>query len=291
MSLTSQVANGTLNGTLIHNGATLTYPGGTISRGHDLVANGAAGLHLAMEEDHGPVQPGTQVTYAVTVGNTGTQSLPVSAAGVLSVATPVGTTFVSASAGGTASGGTVQWSIGSVDAGATQHYSFTVAVGAVLGDGTVLRSLAQLLDGTASLARAMTGTEVRVASPLTLTTTVTPDPGAPLGLLTYVLIATNTGTTALANLVLTDVTRNGATATVSEITGGGGCPSINSAVCAPGVIVSWPAFTLAPGQMQTVSLTSQVANGTPNGTLIHNAATLTYPGGTISQSRDVSVHQ
>ena len=56
------------------------------------------------------------------------------------------------------------------------------------------------------------------------------------------------------------------------------------------MIVTWPTFTLTAGQSQTVSFSAQVLNGTPDGTLIHDAATLTYPGGTISQGHDLVVH-
>jgi hypothetical protein len=56
------------------------------------------------------------------------------------------------------------------------------------------------------------------------------------------------------------------------------------------VIVTWPAFTLTAGQAQTLSFTAQVANGTLDGTLIHNGATLIYPSGTVSQGYDLVVH-
>jgi hypothetical protein len=36
---------------------------------------------------------------------------------------------------------------------------------------------------------------------------------------------------------------------------------------------------------------SQVQNGLPDGTLIHNDATLTYPTGTITKVYDLTVHR
>src|SRR4029079_7338682 len=86
----------------------------------------------------------------------------------------------------------------------------------------------------------------------------------------------------------TEATQNNATTLGPETTGGGACPGAGN--CVPGTIVAWPAFTLAPGQTQTVSFTSQVANATANGTLIHNAATVVYPGGATTQGYDLVVN-
>jgi hypothetical protein len=36
---------------------------------------------------------------------------------------------------------------------------------------------------------------------------------------------------------------------------------------------------------------AQVVNGTVDGTLIHDAATVTYAGGTVSQQHDLVVHR
>ena len=288
LSFTNQVANGTLNGTLIHNAATVTYPGGSISQGIDLVVSNTQALRLAIGADHDPVAPGDAITYTVVTGNPGSQSLPLSAAGILTATVPQGTTFASATDGGTLDGGLVRWSVGAIDAGASKHYTYTVTAGTTLGDGASLLAFAQILDGATSLVRSAASTDVKAASPLTLTMTVSPDPAAPLGLVNYVLVATNTGTSSLTNLVMRDAIQNSASIIVADITGGGSCS--NTAACSPGVIVTWPAFTLTAGQAQTLSFTAQVANGTLDGTLIHNGATLTYPSGTVSQGYDLVVH-
>jgi len=43
--------------------------------------------------------------------------------------------------------------------------------------------------------------------------------------------------------------------------------------------------------IQTVSFIAQVLNGTPDGTVIHDAAVLSYPGGSISKGNDLVVHR
>jgi uncharacterized repeat protein (TIGR01451 family) len=286
--MTSVVSSGTLSGTLIHNHALLTYTGGTVANALDVTVDNSAKLHLGMTDNHNPAHPGDALTYTLTLANTGTQALPLSTAGVLSATVPVGTTFASATGGGTSANGIVSWNVGSVNPGAAQHYTFTVTVGSTLADGTVLESKARMLDGTTSLARATTSTEVKATTPLTLQVTVTPDPVAPAGLITYTLVITNTSASTLTNVILIDSTRNAATTLIADSTGAPTCNGAGS--CGPGIIVTWPAFTLTAGQQQTVTMTSQVASGTPNGTIIHNEATLSYVGGSIVKETDVTSH-
>ena len=74
---------------------------------------------------------GGNITYTITYGNTGAAA----ANGVvIRDPVPAGTTFVSATAGGTNVGGVVTWNIGTVNAGVTgQTVSFTVNVTAASG--------------------------------------------------------------------------------------------------------------------------------------------------------------
>src|SRR6185295_19264241 len=135
--------------------------------------------------------------------------------------------------------------------------TFVVTAGAGLPDGTVLQSLAQILDGTLSLARDTVATEVHPAPPLALTMTAYPDPAELLGLVRHEIRLSNLGNSMLQNVVLSDSTLNDGTALGPEISGGGACPGAGN--CVPGTIVRWPAFTLAPGQTQMVSFLTQVS--------------------------------
>jgi uncharacterized repeat protein (TIGR01451 family) len=245
-----------------------------------------------MAPDHDPVQPGDQITYTIGVGNTGTQSLPLSAAGVLTAVVPQGTMFISASGGGTAANGIVQWNVGAVNPGAVQHYTFTVGVASVISDGMPLQSTAQLLDGGTSLGRAMTDVEVKAASPLKLAVSVTPNPAAPSAQVTYTLTVTNTGSDSFTNVALTDVTLNNGTALLAASTGSPTCPGTGvSGQCAPRLFLTWPAFALGPGAVQVFSATIQVASNTPDGTEIGNVARLDYPGGSVFRSGFISIHR
>lgn len=74
---------------------------------------------------------GSNITYTITYGNTGGNN---AANVVIRDPVPAGTTFVSATAGGTFLAGSVTWNIGTVNAGVTgQTVSFTVNVTAASG--------------------------------------------------------------------------------------------------------------------------------------------------------------
>jgi uncharacterized repeat protein (TIGR01451 family) len=118
--------------------------------------------------------------------------------------------------------------------------------------------------------------------------TATPDPVAPLALVTYELKVSNVGNSTLTNLALQDLSPNNGFSLGATITGGGSCPGGNN--CATGAIISWPVFTLTPGQTQTFTFAFQPSAGTLNGTLIHNDATVTYTGGTISRGSNLAIH-
>ncbi|HEY1252832.1 MAG TPA: hypothetical protein VGH97_16755 [Thermoanaerobaculia bacterium] len=76
---------------------------------------------------------GSNITYTITYGNTGGAAAN---AVVIHDPVPAGTTFVSATGGGTMAGGVVTWNIGTVPAGTTgQTVQFTVTVN--VANGTV----------------------------------------------------------------------------------------------------------------------------------------------------------
>ena len=90
-------------------------------------------LSIALTDSIDPVSVGDQVTYTVTYGNIGQTD---ATGAVITEVLPEGLNFVSASGGGTYSGGTITWSIGTL-AGETsgQTVTFTVQVKDSLADG------------------------------------------------------------------------------------------------------------------------------------------------------------
>ena len=91
----------------------------------------AAGLTISKSAP-ASVASGSNLTYTITYGNTGGAN---ATNVIIKDPVPAGTTFVSATAGGTFSAGVVTWNIGTINAGVTgQTVSFTVTVNATSGN-------------------------------------------------------------------------------------------------------------------------------------------------------------
>jgi uncharacterized repeat protein (TIGR01451 family) len=127
-------------------------------------------------------------------------------------------------------------------------------------------------------------------TPLTFTMTVNPDPVHASHQVFYELTLTNQGSMPLTNMVLNDVTPNLTQVGDSDLTGGGNC--VPSNLCAAGDNIQWLLGTLDPGETRVLLMAPtllETGDGLVDGTLIHNAATVTYDGGSISLARDVTV--
>ncbi len=283
------------DGTLIHNSATATYADGSETATSDVVVSDAAGLSMGMAATQDPVKPGDQVTYTITIGNTAALALPQSAAGILRATLPVGMTFVSANNGGAVGDGYVQWSLGSVPAGGSKTYTYTVTVDNTLANGTLLQLLTQVLDGQTALAQATASTQVQAAWPLMLSVTADTNPVPLMGSVKYTLHVTNVGTDTLYGVALQDMLPDlRGYFQISMISNGGTC----SNGCGAGDLLTWPSFDLAAGDAphdESFVLTVNTLDPTqvPFGTLIHNTAAVTATVTTTewsgSQSGDLVV--
>ncbi len=191
----ADVANNAVAGTVISNLAELTYTGGTLlSTTTDVTVAAAAVLDLGITEDRDPVVPGENMTYTVTYGNRSSNVLGVT----LRAPLPAGTTFVSATAGGSVVSGAVEWDLGTVLANTSGERRFTVTVsgGAAVGDAVLAE--AQLVETATSLTlvRARELTELASATPVELFVQANPDPVLKNGRLEYTVTVTNTSNSA-----------------------------------------------------------------------------------------------
>jgi uncharacterized repeat protein (TIGR01451 family) len=200
------------------------------------------------------VVSGQNLTYTLTYGNTGTEN----ATGVvINDTVPTGTTFVSATGGGTVAAGVVGWTIGSVNAGVTgQTVSFTVAVTAA--SGSVTNSTYSILaSGVSAVAGSPVATTVTPAGTPALTISKTAPSSVLTGQnLTYTITYGNTGSASASGVVLHDTVPSGTT--FVSATGGG---------TAAAGIVSWNIGGVSAGVTgQTVSFTVAVtaASGSVN---------------------------
>jgi uncharacterized repeat protein (TIGR01451 family) len=230
---------------------------------------------LTVTKDDGltEVVPGQTVVYTLTITNNGDQD----ATGVVVADTlPTSTSFVSASDGGTESGGVVTWNIGALAAGASVQRTVTIQVDATIPAGV------EGITNTASAADDGTGGEDQNPGDNTGTDTNTvyavPDlaVGKDDGLtsvtsgqtLTYTVTISNQGTQGATGVTVTDTLPQ--YTTFVGASGGG--------VCSDGV-VTWEVGGLAAGETVTRTVTVQVDPLVPPGvTFITNAVTVADDG-------------
>lgn len=295
------------DGTFIHNGASLYYDSGVFAAAtQDVQTLSAAGVMLSLEEDKEPVLPTQQLTYTVTLSNLSIDGIQPINNWRLSATIPEWADFVSADGGGTVANGAVQWDVGKPAPGTVIQHQFTVQVRSAVNPGSVLVSEASVNDSTSGQRYAydVDTTLVKSDNPLLITMTIgqsTSQLGqypyqtvqaAPPGT-TYTIAVTNTGSTQLTDITLTDVTPNDSEITAVSL--GGACYSdtdqqVVKNVCSEGDLVIWPALTLDPGaSVSGYSFTVTPLSGTQNDLLIHNTFRVGYSLGDFSLSNDAVV--
>ena len=123
-------------GELFLSAATAGVPGSTpVSAMRAGTIDYTPGLRLALAPDPGPVASGVDHGYTLTFGNASDET---ASNVMLQLPLPAGTSFVSATGGGTPTAGVVRWSLGSIPPGEGGEVRLVVNVGADADDGTLL---------------------------------------------------------------------------------------------------------------------------------------------------------
>jgi uncharacterized repeat protein (TIGR01451 family) len=217
-------------------------------------------LSVNMTDSPDPIAAGDTLVYTLSYANSGNAD----ATGVvLTDVVPADTTFVSATSGGTLSGSTVTWSLGSLAAGDSGSVQMTVSVDSPLPDGTIITNGSYSIDSneTAPVSGAAVTTTVTSGAVLSVTMADAPDPVDAGDLLTYTLSYANTGNADATGVVLTDVVSTNTTF-VSATSGG----------TLSGSTVTWSLGSLAAGDSGSVQVTVLVDSPLPNGTIITNGS-------------------
>jgi large repetitive protein len=287
------VASSTPNGTLISNTADISSatvdptPGNNSSTTSAVTVAASADLSVTKS---GPtaVAPGADITYTVTVANSG----PSDAASVqLTDTLPAGTTFVSGtqpngptfnctypSPGAT---GTITCTIPSLVSGASAIFTFVfhvapTATGTITNTATVSSTTADpnQANGSATSSPA-------AVSPETTDVSITKSAsGARFSAgtnVTYTIIATNNGPAVATNVVVTDVLPPGTTL-VSATTTQGSCSGTTTVTCNAGVLLSGGNVTITlvvqlPFVVGSVSNTATVTSDNADSNPANNSAT------------------
>jgi uncharacterized repeat protein (TIGR01451 family) len=190
-----------------------------------------------------PVDAGGSLTYTLDYANSGNGD----ATGVvLSDGVPINTTFVSATLGGTLSGSTVSWSVGSLAADESGSVQMTVLVDSPLPNGTTITNDSYSIDSneTAPVNGAAISTTVTSMPLLSISNSDAPDPVVAGATLTYTLDYGNTGNADATAILLTDIIP--ANTTFVSATSGG---------TLSGSTVTWTLGSLAAGDSGSVQMT------------------------------------
>jgi uncharacterized repeat protein (TIGR01451 family) len=227
-----------------------------------------ADLSLMKADSVDPVIAGTNLTYTLTVDSTG----PSDALNVMvNDMVPAGTTFVSASAGGSYDSGTntVTWSLGTVAASdAADVLTFTVKVESSRTTG--LTNTATVASDTddpdGANNSASEATDVITQADVTVTKTDSPDPVVVLEDLTYTVTVTNSGPSDASSVSLTDTLP-------AQLSGAKYCVG---AGCDPTLGTNWTGTrsvgTLTAGSSVVVRIRGTVASRPTSGTISNTAS-------------------
>jgi uncharacterized repeat protein (TIGR01451 family) len=231
---------------------------GGASASAGVVARSTPRLSLQMVAESAPTLPGQNMTYELKFGNSSDADL----SGVLLQAQiPAGATFVSADGSGIASDGSVQWTIGELEAGKIGRRMFTVMVSENLDEETILSS-AEISDVSGeNPAQADEAVPVSDSAPLALEATASSDPTQPGGQINFTLTVTNQSSSDLSGLQI----QNTVPAYVESFDGGPDAPGYFCGdgdfgeECEPGNTMTWNLGELPAGQSQTEVFSVQVS--------------------------------
>jgi len=260
------------NGTALKSTATATVGTIKLQSSASATANSSAAslLHVTASGLPAQARAGGTVSYTLTFGNPGSAAV----AANLSFPLPVGTTFVSASDGGTSSAGTVTWSLGTVAAGTAGRRTVVVQVATTAVAGSQLAADAALRNPTTQVVLAHAGLTTGVGNAtetvLNVRAVATPDPAAPGQRVRYAVTVSNTAA-ALHSVLLTATVPANTTVAANELSLGAACDGAGFTTCAAGQTLRF-GFNVAAGASVTVVYPALISTSAPpsNGTLLNS---------------------
>jgi hypothetical protein len=286
VDLPASVAAATADGTIINFNFTATDSTLQVANSTSTIQVETATLYdVALRDSADPVLPGALLTYKLVFGYR--EEALALASSTLRFPIPAGTTFVSATGGGSLAGSAVEWNLGLMSPGDGGAREVTVHVDAL--DNEVVRASAQVFNAAAPAEQATAETLTVVdASPLiSVDIDANPDPARPNEQLNVQLVVTNHDAIARLNLSLRVRYPDGVNSVLTSNINGGTCPP---SFCDPGEQVVYAIASLGAGQSLTLELPSSVAAATPDGTLVNFYAMLSDPtGGNASAIDSVRV--
>ena len=264
VSVTVSVNSPIANGSVLHNSVTIvsneTPPVAAEVSTSDVRVSSEAVLTIGLTPSTAQARPGDTIVYHVSFGNSGTD---LAGNAQVALGLPPNVTLISSSAGSIPAGNGVVWNVGALGAGASGTVSATVSIDSPLANGTRLVASANITDSLNHFASATALTLVSSAPQLEIMKSASTSVINPGRTLVYTLQYRNSGTDTATKVILEDLLP--AELTFVSASGGG---------MESGGVVDWNLGDLAAGATGSVSLTVSVKSPMPDGTVIHNHASL-----------------
>ena len=294
-SLPPSVSSASVAGTLITWEASLADDGGAVARASaTLTVDRDPALTVAIDEASDPVAAGGTLGYTVRYGNRSASSV---SGTQLRLRLPAGTSFDSATGGGTLTGGTeVSWDLGTLPAGAVAQQRLTVVVDGGLPDGTLLESEASIggvHDGLATESRVTETAYVGPETPLVLALGVAPLPARPGEPVQVDMTVSNpTGGSVFGGVVRMRYPQGMAPLSEGLVTGPlddeASCAGVfSSSSCEAGEMLEWDlGGVLAPGQAVDLSLSAALLDSIARGELVSWSVQVSDDSGSLRRARE-----
>ncbi len=227
----------------------------------------AAVLTVGKTASIAKASPGDTVDYTITVvnnGHTTADSL------VIEDQLPAFMTLTSASGSYTESNGIIDWTIGTLAAGASTSVTAKVQLAGSVPDGSVLNNTVQASSTLASATDPNTPVKITSSPDLTLSKSVTPAQAKPGENVTYTISYSNVGTDTADDVTLIDQFP----ADLDFVSATGGISPVGS-------LLSWNLGSISRGASGSLTVRAAVKAGIPDGTVIANSASIgEEPGAT-----------
>ncbi|MDY6986724.1 MAG: hypothetical protein SWQ30_01600, partial [Thermodesulfobacteriota bacterium] len=241
----------------------------------DTEVNEPALLQVNKTDDPDPVIAGNELTYTISVSNTGGSTAHNV---ILTDVYPPETTYVSGGDSHNAGTRTVTWNPFDLAAGASTDFTLTVEVIPTIADTTITNTATVDSDETGPVSDDE-DTEVNSRPSLTIEKTDDPDPVIAGNELTYTMSVSNVGGSTAHSVILTDTYP-------PETTYVSGGDSHNASTRT----VSWNAFDIAAGASTDFTLTVKVIPTTSDTTITNTATVDSDETDPVTDDEDTEVN-
>jgi uncharacterized repeat protein (TIGR01451 family) len=292
INIPAPIANDLLSGDTITFEPVLSKDGTSIAEPElVLTVTSTNELTLAIDEDAEPVQAGDTLTYSVRYGNRASTSV---ADSELTFTLPAGVTFVSATGGGTQSGNTVTWDLGTLASGTIGQQKLRVLLDNNLPTGSLFGAEAMLTgieqSNLVSIEQGASSTAfIRSSQPLSLKMNVSKQPSQAGDTVAFELEVENLSGSLISSgeLVirfpigfndLSESAVNGPLVTGSSCNSTGSSTTCNSLE-----FMVFNLGALAANQTESISFNANVASSLVDGSLIEFKAELFEDSGSLNR--------